>query len=45
MITTETAKVISSCVAGDIIEVAEFNSDGNCISCAYITLVASQIKA
>jgi hypothetical protein len=43
--TTATAKVISSCVAGDIIEVAEFNSDGNCISCAYITLVASNIKA
>lgn len=43
--TSGTAKVIGSCVAGDIIEVAEFNSDGACINVAYVTLTASDIKA
>lgn len=43
--TSGSAKTISSCVAGDIIEVAEFDSDGKCISVAYITLKAADIKA
>lgn len=43
--TSATAKVISGCVAGDIIEVAEFDSAGNCISVGYVTLKASDIKA
>lgn len=43
--TSGSAKTISSCVAGDIIEVAEFDSDGKCISVAYVTLKASDIKA
>lgn len=43
--TSGSAKTISSCVEGDIIEVAEFNSDGACISVAYVTLKAADIKA
>jgi hypothetical protein len=43
--TSGTAKVIGSCVAGDIIEVVEFNSDGNAIKVGYVTLVAADIKA
>lgn len=43
--TSATAKAISTCVVGDVIEVAEFNSDGSCISVAYVTLAASDIKA
>ena len=43
--TTATAKVISSCVVGDIIEVAEFDSTGACISVGYVTLTTANIKA
>ena len=43
--TSATPKVIGSCVAGDIIEVVEFNSDGAAIKCGYVTLVAADIKA
>jgi len=43
--TSGSAKTIGSCVAGDIIEVAEFDADGKCINVAYITLTAADIKA
>jgi len=43
--TTATAKVVSSCVVGDIIEVAEFDSTGACISVGYVTLTSANIKA
>lgn len=43
--TSGTAKVISSCTEGDIIEVAEFDSDSKCIGVGYVTLKAEDIKA
>ena len=43
--TSATAKVIGSCVAGDIIEVVEFNSDGAAIKVGYVTLAAADFKA
>lgn len=42
--TSGTASVISGCVAGDVIEVAEFDSASKCINVAYIELKASDIK-
>lgn len=43
--TSGTAKVISGCAEGDIIEVVEFNSDGKAIAVGYITLTSADIKA
>lgn len=43
--TSGTAKVIGSCVVGDVIEVAEFNAAGACVKVGYVTLKASDIKA
>ena len=43
--TSGTAKNVSSCSAGDIFEVAEFDTNGNCVNVGYITLSASDIKA
>lgn len=43
--TSGSAKTISSCSVNDIIEVVEFNSDGDAINVAYITLTAADIKA
>lgn len=43
--TSGTAKVISNCSVGDIIEVAEFDTSGNCVAVGYTTLVAADIKA
>lgn len=40
-----TAKVISGCAVGDIIEVAEFNSTNGCVRCGYAILTAADIKA
>lgn len=43
-LTSGTAKVVSGCKAGDVIEVAEFNSNG-CVKVGYVTLTAADIKA
>jgi hypothetical protein len=43
--TSGTAKTISSCSVGDIIEVVEFNSDGNAVAVGYVELTAADIKA
>ena len=43
--TSGTAKTISSCSVGDVIEVVEFNSDGNAVAVGYVTLTADDIKA
>jgi hypothetical protein len=44
--TSGTAKVISGCSVGDIIEVAEFDeTTSNCVSVGYVTLTAADIKA
>lgn len=43
--TSGTAKVISSCTVGDIIEVVEFDSNGNAVAVGYTTLTAEDIKA
>ena len=43
--TSGSAKVISSCSVGDIIEVVEFNSSGKAVAVGYTTLTASDIKA
>lgn len=43
--TSGTAKVISSCVAGDIIEVVEFDSNSKAVAVGYVTLTAADIKA
>lgn len=43
--TSGTAKVIASCVAGDVIEVLEFDTNGICVSKLNVTLTADDIKA
>lgn len=43
-LTSGTAKTIESCAAGDIIEVAEFDSNNKAVSVGYITLTAQSIK-
>ncbi|MBR3422689.1 MAG: hypothetical protein IKG98_11630 [Ruminococcus sp.] len=43
--TSGTAKVISSCSVGDVIEVVEFDSDGKAVAVGYVTLTADDIKA
>ncbi len=43
--TSGTAKVISGCSAGDIIEVVEFDSNGKAVAVGYTTLTADDIKA
>lgn len=43
--TSGTAKVISSCSVGDVIEVVEFDSSGNAVAVGYVTLTAEDIKA
>lgn len=43
--TSGTAKVISSCSVGDIIETVEFDSDGKAVAVGYTTLTADDIKA
>ena len=43
--TSGTAKVISGCSVGDIIEVVEFDSDGKAVAVGYTTLAAADIKA
>lgn len=42
--TSGTAKTVSGCTAGDIIEVAEFNSTNGCVKVGYVTLTAADIK-
>lgn len=44
-LTSGTAKTVSGCVVGDVIEVAEFDGKGNCVKSGYVTLGASDIKA
>lgn len=44
-LTSGTAKNITGCVAGDVIEVLEFDAAGICVSKATKTLVAADIKA
>lgn len=39
-----TGTIVGSVRAGDIIEVAEFNSSGTCISAGYISLTAADVK-
>ncbi len=43
--TSGTAKVISGCSAGDIIEVVEFDSNSKAVAVGYVTLTADDIKA
>lgn len=43
--TSGTAKVISSCSVGDIIEVVEFDSNSKAVAVGYVTLTAADIKA
>lgn len=43
--TSGTAKVISSCKPGDIIEVVEFDSNGKAVAVGYAVLTADDIKA
>lgn len=43
--TSGTAKVISSCSVGDIIEVVEFDSNSKAVAVGYVTLTADDIKA
>lgn len=43
--TSGTAKVISSCSVGDIIEVVEFDSNGLAVAVGYVELTAADIKA
>ncbi len=43
--TSGTAKTVSGCTAGDIIEVAEFNSTNGCVKVGYVTLTAADIKS
>lgn len=43
--TSGTAKVISGCSVGDIIEVVEFDSNGKAVAVGYVTLTAADIKA
>jgi hypothetical protein len=43
--TSGTAKAISGCSAGDIIEVVEFDSNSKAVAVGYVTLTADDIKA
>ena len=43
--TSGSAKVISGCSVGDIIEVVEFDSNSKAVAVGYVTLTASDIKA
>lgn len=43
--TSGSAKVISSCSVGDIIEVVEFDSNGKAVAVGYVVLTAADIKA
>lgn len=43
--TSGTAKVISGCAVGDIIEVVEFDTNSKAVAVGYVTLTASDIKA
>lgn len=43
--TSGTAKTISSCSVGDIIEVVEFDSNSKAVAVGYVTLTADDIKA
>lgn len=43
--TSGTAKAISGCSVGDIIEVVEFDSNGKAVAVGYVTLTAADIKA
>lgn len=43
--TSGTAKVIASCVASDVIEVVEFDTNGKAVAAGYHTLIATEIKA
>lgn len=43
--TSGSAKVISSCSVGDIIEVVEFDSNSKAVAVGYVTLTADDIKA
>lgn len=45
VLTSGTAKVVSGVSNGDVIEVAEFNSSGKCVSVGYVTLKATDIKS
>lgn len=44
-LTSGTAKVITGCAVGDIIEVAEFDTNSLCVSKTTVTLTADDIKA
>ena len=44
-VTSGTARTISSCSIGDVIEVAEFDSNGICIRAGYKVLTATDIKS
>ena len=44
-LTSGTAKNVTGCAAGDIFEVAEFDTDNKCVNVGYITLKATEIKA
>jgi hypothetical protein len=43
--TSGTAKVISGCSVGDIIEVVEFDSNSKAVAVGYVTLTADDIKS
>ena len=43
--TSGTAKVISGCSVGDIIEVVEFDTNSKAVAVGYVTLTADDIKA